>query len=117
MADRAPVVVGAKVTLMVQFPPASTCVPQLLVGMIKSAALGCVIWIFEILSVAVPVLVRVRGNGLLDCPTTVLGNDRLGGEKLTDCADKGRAKETTSSERIPTAKETRCLRVIAYSKE
>ena len=84
LADRAPVVVGLKTTLMVQFAPASTCKPQLLVCL-KSVASGRVIVIVLIFSVALPVLVKVTGSGLLEVPTTVLGKERLVGEKFTAC--------------------------------
>jgi hypothetical protein len=57
-ALRAPVAVGAKVTLMVQFPPAATVAPQVPVWA-KSPVLAPVIAILAMLRVAPPLLVSV----------------------------------------------------------
>src|SRR5579859_1705224 len=116
-AVRAPITVGTNTTLIVQFAPAATDVPQLLVC-VKSAAFGCVIVMVPIFNVALPVLVSVNAIGALACPTTVLGKVRLVGEKLTTacpkaCAAKANIKtvnvESSSPDRnfIPSSKNHR----------
>ena len=57
-AARLPLAVGLKVTLIVQFPPAATELPQLLLWA-KSPAFVPVIARLVMLNVALPLLVRV----------------------------------------------------------
>ena len=60
-----PVVLGVRVTLIVQFAPAARVEPQLLVS--AKFALAAIL---AIVSVAVPELVSVMGRGWLAVPTT-----------------------------------------------
>jgi hypothetical protein len=57
-ADRLPLAVGVKVTLMVQLPPAATELPQVLVWA-KSPALVPAIATLVMLKAVFPVLLRV----------------------------------------------------------
>jgi hypothetical protein len=86
-AVRVPVAVGAKVTLMVQLPPAGTEVPQVLVTA-KSPGLGPVgaITIPLMVSAALPWLVRVTGCTALIVPKVWLPKFRLVGVRLADGA-------------------------------
>lgn len=76
-----PVAVGLNVTLMVQFAPAATELPQLLVCE-KSPALVPEIAMLEICSVAVPEFVRVS-DLVLEVPTLVLAKFKLVADRLT----------------------------------
>jgi hypothetical protein len=73
-----PVVSGARVTLIAQFAPAASVVPQLLVS--AKFALAAIL---VILSAAVPELVSVMSRGSLAEPSTSLPNVRLFAEKET----------------------------------
>ena len=69
VAVRWPVVVGVKVTLIVQFAPALTLVPQVLVSA-KSPGFVPVMLMLVIVSVPLPVFVRVTVLAILVVPTT-----------------------------------------------
>jgi hypothetical protein len=73
-----PVAVGVNVTLIVQFPPAATEAPQVLVC--EYAALAAML---VMLNEAVPVLVSVTGCAVLDVFTTWLPKLKVVGDKLT----------------------------------
>jgi len=79
-AERLPLVVGSKVTLIVQLPPAATEVPQVLVCA-KSPVLAPVSAMLETLSAAVPLLVRVAVSVPLVVLTASLPKARLVGER------------------------------------
>ena len=80
-ADRAPVAVGRKVTLMVQVPEGATLGKQLFVC-VKSPLFVPVIAMLEIVSVPAPVLVRVVLEGELLVRIGWLPKEILVGEKL-----------------------------------
>lgn len=84
-AAREPVNCGEKVTEIVQFAPAATEFPQVLVCA-KSFWLIPEIVMLVRFSVPVPVLVRVTAEGALVLRTSVLGNTRMAGERLTVAA-------------------------------
>ena len=81
-AARPPLAAGVKVTLIVQFAPAATELPQVLVC-IKSPALVPVMARLEIVKAALPVLVRVTACAVLVVPTDWLPKERLAGARLT----------------------------------
>ena len=72
--ERTPRSVGAKVVLTVQLAPGDNVAGQLLVW-----AKSSVVWISLMLSVSVPLLVRVTVCGALVVPTTWLANVKLDG--------------------------------------
>jgi hypothetical protein len=80
-AVRLPLVVGSKVTLIVQFPPAATELPQVLVSA-KSPVLAPVSAMLEKLSAALPLLVRVAVSVPLLVFMDSLPKERLVGEML-----------------------------------
>src|ERR1700674_337128 len=87
LAVRPPVLVGLKITAMVHFAPAFTCVPQVLVSE-KSWGSTPVMEMRVILNLAFPVLVSVTFFGLLLCPSVTLPKSKRLGERLTAaCAD------------------------------
>jgi hypothetical protein len=67
-AVRIPVWVGVKVALMVQFAPAATLEPQVLVSA-KSPGSAPVMLMLVMFKVVLPTLVRVTVWGALVCPT------------------------------------------------
>jgi hypothetical protein len=73
-----PVVLGVRVTLIVQFAPTARVEPQLLVS--AKFALAAIL---AIVSVAVPELVSVTGRGWLAVPTTSSPNVKPFVEKET----------------------------------
>lgn len=75
-AARVPWARGLNVTLIVQFAPAATLDPQLLVCE-KSAGFAPAMVMLVILSVAEPVLVSVTGWAALDVPTSCVLKKRL----------------------------------------
>ncbi len=79
-AERLPLVVGSKVTLIVQLPPAATELPQVLVSA-KSPGLAPASAMLETLSAAVPLLVRVAVSVPLVVLTASLPKARLVGER------------------------------------
>jgi len=81
-AVRMPLAAGVKVTLMVQFPPAATELPQVL-AWAKSLALGPVIARLEIVKAPLPMLPRAMVRVALVVPTGWLAKVRLVGERLT----------------------------------
>jgi len=81
-AVRLPLAAGVKVTLMVQFPPAATKLPQLLVWA-KSLAFGPVIARPVIVKSPLPVLLRAMVRAALVVPTGWLAKVRLVSERLT----------------------------------
>jgi hypothetical protein len=81
---RVPAAVGVKTTLTVQFFPAATLVPQLLVC-VKSPLAA----ILEIFSVALPLLVRITVCAALVVPTGCLPNVRVVKFRETATAEKG----------------------------
>src|SRR5581483_4069734 len=81
-ALRAPIAVGVKVTVIVQLPPPTTLVPQVLVCM-KSPGLVPVRVIPVIVRVCAPTLVRVTVCGALVVPTVTVPNGRMVGDSLT----------------------------------
>src|SRR6266567_2932464 len=76
---RAPLAVGLKAMVTLQFAPGCTWAPQVLVWMMKSPLMVTL----EIFSVAVPVLVRVTLLEGLVCPIGVLAKVSLVAERLT----------------------------------
>jgi hypothetical protein len=72
-----PVAVGLNVTLIVQFPPAATEAPQVLV-----CEYGALAAMLVMLNEAVPVLVRVTGCAALDVFTVWLPKLRVVGDRL-----------------------------------
>ncbi len=85
-AERFPVTVGLKFTLIVQFAPTATLVPQALVCE-KSLMFVPVIAIEEIESAALPPLVSVTVCAALDVPTSWFVNAR----EFTDSTTEGAA--------------------------
>ena len=81
-AVRTPVVVGLKLTVMVQLAPAAKLVPQDWLP-VKSPALAPVRAMLVILSAVLPGLVRVAVCEALVVPTTWLPKLRLAGDKVT----------------------------------
>ena len=81
-AARLPVAVGAKVTLMLQLPPATTELPQLL-DSLKSPLFAPVTAMLVMVKAAVPVLVRVTGCAELVIPRVWLPKVRLVELRLT----------------------------------
>jgi hypothetical protein len=77
-ADRAPAEVGAKLTEIVQLPPAARLVPQLFVCL-KSAVLVPAMAMLLIESAAVPVLDKVSVWAAAVVPMVWLPNDTLDG--------------------------------------
>ena len=75
---RLPAAVGVKVTLIVQFAPAATLDPHVLVSAKSPEA---AIWVIE--SAALPELVKVTTCAALGVPTSWLLNVKLDGDKLT----------------------------------
>jgi hypothetical protein len=75
-----PVAAGLNVTLMVQFFPANTLDPQVLVSA-KSAEFVPVIVMLVMVSVVVPILLRVTVCAVLVVPTVWLEKVRLVGAK------------------------------------
>lgn len=71
MAVSVPVEAGLNVTEMVQDAPAASVLPQVLV-VVKAALLAPVRLIAEIVSAALPVLVRVKGWAELAVPAVTL---------------------------------------------
>jgi hypothetical protein len=74
---------GVNVTLMVQFAPAATLVPQVFVS---ENSLESVVMLMPLpanVSVPVPELVNVTTCGVPDWPTTAVGNVKLVGERVT----------------------------------
>jgi hypothetical protein len=82
VALRVPEAVGANVTLIVQFPPAVTLEPQVLVCE-KSPLFEPVIAILEIVSAAEPGLESVRVLAELEVPTCWLLKVKEAGDKVT----------------------------------
>ena len=78
---RAPAAVGVKVTLMVQFPPATREAGQLLVCAKSPLAVMVLM-----MSVLVPEFVSVMGSGELLVPSATLPKLRLGGVKVIAAA-------------------------------
>jgi hypothetical protein len=76
---------GLKVTLIVQFPPAATELPQVLVWA-KSLAFVPAIPTLVMLNVALPPFVRVTLCAVLVVPSAWFPNDRLLEESVTDAA-------------------------------
>jgi hypothetical protein len=81
-AARLPLAAGVKVTLMVQFPPAATELPQVLVWA-KSLAFVPVIARLVIVKAPLPALLRAMVRGALVMLTGWLAKVRLVGERLT----------------------------------
>jgi hypothetical protein len=73
---------GLKVTLIVQFAPAATELPQVLVWA-KSLALVPVIATLETYKVPLPLLLKVTVRAVLVVPTAWFPKDRLVDERLT----------------------------------
>jgi hypothetical protein len=107
-AVRCPAAVGLNKALIVQFEPAATEMPQLLVWE-KSAAFAPVIVILEINRAALPVLNNVTPPSGLMVPTTVLGNVMVLVLKLTEGAVPTPVREAvwglpvalSTTERVP----------------
>jgi len=81
-ALREPVAAGVKVTLIVQFVPAGTLVPQVF-HWLKSSLLAPDIATLLMVSTAVPVFVSVTVCALLLVPTACEAYVKLGGVRLT----------------------------------
>lgn len=81
-AVRPPMAVGAKVTVMLQLPPAGTEPPQLL-DSLKSPAFGPVTVMLVMVKAAVPVLLMVTGWAALVIPRVWLVKVRLVEVRLT----------------------------------
>jgi hypothetical protein len=82
LADRLPLAVGEKITLMAHLPPLATDPPQLFVWL-KSPPLAPVIMMLLRVSVAVPVFLSVTALAALLVPTAWLENARLVGARVT----------------------------------
>jgi hypothetical protein len=82
VAERLPLRVGAKVTLIVQLAPVATEVPQLFVWL-KSPALLPLMDIPEMDRTAVPLFVNIAVCGALVVPTFCFAKFRLVGESFT----------------------------------
>jgi len=87
-AARVPGAVGVNVTLIVQFTPAPTLLPQLLVWA-KSPEFVPVKATFDMFRVALPVFESVTVCGGLVVPVACWPNVRLGAEKPTMGAGGG----------------------------
>jgi hypothetical protein len=79
---RAPVAVGVKITLIVQFAPTATELPQLLLWE-RSLALTLVIAMLVILKAAWLAFVRVTVSGTLGVQTATYPKERLVAKRLT----------------------------------
>ena len=99
-ADRLPVAVGSNVTLIVQFAPAATELPQVLVWA-KSPGLAPVSAMLERLKAALPPLVRVAVKAALVVLRDSLPKERLLGESVA--ATKVPAPERLSDWGLPVA--------------
>lgn len=82
MAERFPVVVGAKATLAVQLADAARVDKQVFVSILKSPGLAPVIAMLEMVMAAAPVLVRVTDFLPPTPPTATKAQLRLVGETL-----------------------------------